>query len=187
MHVNDDPHLDLCIGQNFYTPQRETGRMAGGVGVVLLGDGQGGFAPAWPTQSGLVVPGDAKGLAYTRSPASGEVLLLVAQNNDQLLCFTLPASADHVLTARLTGAVPGGVTVGARVTAVYEDGTTAIAETRIGGGYLSQSTPGVMFGQGDARIVRLEVAWPDGKTSGHDIGASTGGAVQLTHPDHPSP
>ncbi|MDA0812176.1 MAG: hypothetical protein O3C21_07310 [Verrucomicrobia bacterium] len=47
--VDGDGKPDLCLGQNFHGTQRETGNMDGGVGLVLLGDGGGGFAPMWPT------------------------------------------------------------------------------------------------------------------------------------------
>ena len=39
LRVNQDSWPDLFLAQNFYTPQRETGRMSGGVGCVLLGNG----------------------------------------------------------------------------------------------------------------------------------------------------
>ena len=55
MDVNGDGHLDLYLVQNFYGPQRETGRMDGGVSLLLLGDGRGAWQPVWPSESGLVV------------------------------------------------------------------------------------------------------------------------------------
>ena len=34
--------------------------MDGGVSLLLVGDGKGGFEPLWPNRSGIVVPGDAR-------------------------------------------------------------------------------------------------------------------------------
>ena len=61
--VNADGNVDLCLAQNFFTPQLETGRMSGGVSLLLLGDGTGDFEPVWPNRSGIVVGGDAKSLS----------------------------------------------------------------------------------------------------------------------------
>lgn len=47
---------------NFSAPQPVTGHMDGGLSLLLKGDGTGRL-PVDPTESGLVVPGDAKGPA----------------------------------------------------------------------------------------------------------------------------
>ena len=61
--LDGDGNTDLFIAQNFFTPQRETSRMAGGTGVLLRGFGNGEFEEMWPIESGLIVSEDAKGLA----------------------------------------------------------------------------------------------------------------------------
>jgi hypothetical protein len=63
--LNADGKLDLVIAQNDFSPQRETGRMDGGVSLLLLGDGKGGFDPLWPNRSGIMVAGEARRLAVT--------------------------------------------------------------------------------------------------------------------------
>ncbi|MEO8429082.1 MAG: VCBS repeat-containing protein, partial [Verrucomicrobiota bacterium] len=60
--VDGDGKPDLYLAQNFFSPQPETGRMDGGLSLLLRGNGDGSFTPVWPKESGLVVPGDAKGL-----------------------------------------------------------------------------------------------------------------------------
>ena len=45
LHVNDDFYPDLFIAQNFNSLQRETGRMNGGVSMLLTGNEQGNFTP----------------------------------------------------------------------------------------------------------------------------------------------
>lgn len=69
--VDGDGKLDLVLAQNDFSPHRETGRMDGGVSLVLQGDGQGGFEPLWPDRSGLVVPDEARRLALADLNADG--------------------------------------------------------------------------------------------------------------------
>jgi hypothetical protein len=45
-----DGDIDLAIAQSFYTPQRETTRMSGGLGVVLIGSGYGTCSEIWPAK-----------------------------------------------------------------------------------------------------------------------------------------
>jgi hypothetical protein len=58
--VDGDGRLDAVLAQNFFGPQPVVGRMDGGVSLLLLGDGEGGFEPVWPNRSGIVVPGEAR-------------------------------------------------------------------------------------------------------------------------------
>lgn len=83
----EDDLLDLILVGNSHSPQRETGNMDGGIGLLLEGDGRGGFQPVWPNQSGLVIPGDAKGLALTDLNGDSKPDLLVGINDDELRAF----------------------------------------------------------------------------------------------------
>ena len=78
---------DLYNTQNFYGPQRETGRMSGGLGALLLGNGDGTFREVWPEQSGIAVPGDARGAAVIDLDADGWQDLAISQNNGILEVF----------------------------------------------------------------------------------------------------
>ena len=79
--LNADGFPDAVLAQNFFGPQRETGRMDGGVGIVLLGDGRGGFKPLLPEQSGIVVPGDAAALASGDFDSDGSIDFLFGLND----------------------------------------------------------------------------------------------------------
>ena len=52
--VDGDGNVDLYMVQNFYGPQAETGRMAGGVSLLLRGRGDGTFVAVPPRESGLL-------------------------------------------------------------------------------------------------------------------------------------
>ena len=75
-----DKHLDLLIAGNLHTTEVETSRDDAGVGLLLRGDGKGGFTPLSPLESGFFAPGDIKQLALL--PRPGKAPLIVAVVND---------------------------------------------------------------------------------------------------------
>ena len=90
--VNQDGNLDIVMAQNFYGPQSSTGRMDGGVGLLLLGDGHGKFEPVWPDQSGIVVPSDARKVRILDLNGDGRPDLVFAVHNGKWLAFLNRAS-----------------------------------------------------------------------------------------------
>ena len=82
-----DGYADLCAVQNSHAPVPQTGRFAGGLGQFLRGDGHGGFEAVPPVRSGLVVPGDARGLVVTDLNRDGRPDLLVTRNQAPTLAF----------------------------------------------------------------------------------------------------
>jgi hypothetical protein len=87
--LDGDGVLDLfCAGNNF-GPEPSTGRFDGGLGVLLKGDGRGGFtALLSPAQSGLGVAGEVRAAAPIRLPGTQRPSLLVARPEGALLLFT---------------------------------------------------------------------------------------------------
>ena len=81
LDADGDGKQDLYVSQNFYGPQRETGRMAGGVGLLLAGHGNGEFTGIWPAESGISIPDDARGAATIDLNGDGADDLAVAVNN----------------------------------------------------------------------------------------------------------
>ena len=171
--VDGDGHADLYLAQNFFGPQRETGRLSNGVSLLLRGNGQEvvggatGFDPVWPNRSGLVVPGDAKGLTAADVNNDGWVDFVVAVNDGELMVFENRGASDHrMLNVRLAGP-PGNLTgVGARVTLTLNDGTRQTAQVDAGSSYLSQSSSTLFFGLGrDRNATTIEVRWPNGTTT----------------------
>ena len=82
-----DGNPDIFLIGNSNSPQRETGNMDGGISLLLRGDGRGVFQSVWPSESGLVVPGDAKGLAITDINGDKKLDIVVAINNAELMAF----------------------------------------------------------------------------------------------------
>ena len=167
--VDGDGNLDVFLVQNFFSPQPETGRMDGGVGMMLSGNGDGTFDPVWPDHSGLVVAGDAKALTRTDLNGDGWVDFVVSINDGAVVAFENRGSTENrVLVVKLRGDAGNPTAVGAWVTLHREDGTRQVAEVYAGGGYLSQSTSVLVFGLGSAgKAKRVDVRWPDGTRTSH--------------------
>jgi len=83
--VDGDGHADLLMAGNFDGFRPEIGRMAASYGVLLRGDGRGGFTPSRAPESGFFVPGQARDIARIRT-AGGEAFI-VTRNNDAPLLF----------------------------------------------------------------------------------------------------
>ena len=80
-----DGHLDLALAGNFHQPQWETGPYDGSIGVLLRGDGTGRFVPLDPAESGVLLPGDVRGLALIDLNSDGRKELFAPRNNSAAL------------------------------------------------------------------------------------------------------
>jgi hypothetical protein len=167
--VDGDGHADLYLVQNFSGPRRETGRLNGGVSVLLLGQGDGTFAPLWPERSGLVVPGDARSLTTVDLNRDGWVDFVVGLNQGAMMAFENRGSrTNRCLTVQLSGKQGNPTAIGSRVAVQLKNGDRQTAEVYAGGGFLSQSSRTLFFGLGkDGEIDRVEVCWPDGQSTVH--------------------
>ncbi len=159
---NGDGKIDLIVVQNFYSPQRETGNMDGGVSFVLEGDGAGNFRPVWPNHSGLVIDGDAKALTVVDLNGDGRPDLVASLNNGTPATFDNTTDAEFV-KIRLEEA-PGDLPPGTRLTLHRDDGEQQVLQMSGGGSYLSQS-PGERFVPAQPAIKLLSIRWPDGTTT----------------------
>jgi hypothetical protein len=100
--VDGDGRVDLLLGGNFDGFQPEIGRMHASRGLLLRGDGRGGFAPVPGRESGFVLPGQTRDLARVRT-ARGDAYV-VARNGDRPLLARAappPRRGARVLAANL--------------------------------------------------------------------------------------
>jgi hypothetical protein len=107
--VNGDSHPDIVLAQNYYSPQASTGRMDGGLSLLLLGDGHGKFEAFWPNRSGIVVPGDAREAAVVELDGDGRPDLVFAVQNGTWRAFqnrTAQTSVTKTRGGMLSGASP---------------------------------------------------------------------------------
>jgi hypothetical protein len=160
-----DGNQDLFLAQNSFSPQVETGRMDGGVGVLLQGLGGARFTSVRANQSGIVVPGDAKGVALADLNGDQWPDLIVGVNNGGVKVFeSRPSSKGEVLTIILQA--PQVLKLGALVKVELESGVVLLNEIYAGGSYLSQSSEISRFTVPKGESVKaVSVRWSDGKVS----------------------
>ena len=81
--LDDDGKLDLLLAGNFASVPPEIGSMMASFGLVLRGDGHGGFTALGAQQSGFFIPGEARDIQRLRTRRGD--LYIVARNNDRPL------------------------------------------------------------------------------------------------------
>ena len=79
---NNDTHLDVLIVGNLLGSEVETPRNDASNGLLILGNGKGGFEGKKAFESGLFAPGDVKDMAPIT--IKGQKCLLLTKNNDAL-------------------------------------------------------------------------------------------------------
>jgi hypothetical protein len=87
LDVDGDGNLDIFMVQNSFSPQPETGHFDGSMSLLLRGSGNGEFNPVWPSESGLIVPGDAKSVGVVDLNSDGRPDFIVGVNDGNVLCF----------------------------------------------------------------------------------------------------
>lgn len=81
--MDGDGNLDVMGTQNDYGTEVSVGRYDAGNGILLKGDGRGGFTPLTIMQSGWFLPGNGKSLVKLRG-AQGTTLIAASQNKGPL-------------------------------------------------------------------------------------------------------
>jgi hypothetical protein len=177
-----DGREDLFLAQNFSPTELGTPRFDAGRGLLLLGDGRGGFAPMPGQYSGIEIYGDQRGAAAADFDGDGRVDLAVGQNGAAIRLFRNRAASPGVRVRLLGGpGNPGGV--GAQVRLRYSEGDGPTREVSAGSGYWSSNGVPVLGLRGPPRS--LEVRWPwggrgSGEWGGGGCGTGAGGCVQPT-------
>ena len=169
--MNGDGIPDIFLAQNFYQTQVETGRMSGGMSLILEGHGDGTFKTVWPQESGIIISNDAKSAA--KADLNGDSLpdILISSNDGPITSYTTNASVNNTNKIRviLRGQNKNIHAIGAKVIANYSDSSKHLKEVKAGAGYLSQSTPHLFFGANGKTIQSFKVRWPDGKVTDHKL------------------
>jgi len=123
-----DGNLDLVINTNDYGTDVSVGRYDALNGLMLKGDGKGGFSPQSIIESGIFIPGNGKALVKLRG-ANGKYLLAAGQNRGPLKVFELKKDLKMVSLQPTE--------VSAEI--VYRNGKKQKQEFYYGSSFLSQS------------------------------------------------
>lgn len=92
---DNDGNLDVLVSGNDYGTEVSIGRYDALNGLLLKGDGKGGFTPLSMQQSGICIPGNGKGLVKLLSP-SGNSIVAASQGLGELKLFELRKKATPV-------------------------------------------------------------------------------------------
>jgi hypothetical protein len=90
--VNGDGKADLVIGGNEYEASVMTGRYDASYGLVLEGDGKGGWTAVPPVESGLILDGDVRDLKIVK--VAGQRVVLAAVNDSKMKAFKINRSGN---------------------------------------------------------------------------------------------
>ena len=82
-----DGNDDLILAGNEYGVNVSAGRYDASYGLLLHGNGKGGFMPVSPVTSGLIIDGDVRDLKVIT--ANKKRLLLAAINNEHVKAFSI--------------------------------------------------------------------------------------------------
>ena len=166
-----DGREDLFLAQNFFATEPEAWRHDAGRGLILLGDGQGGFSPLPGSESGVIVWGEQRGCAVADYDADGRTDLVVTQNRGETRLFHNRGGKTG-LRVHLNS----GNSLGAGVRLKFGDGSGPLREVHAGSGYWSQDSP-VLVLSTPAAATAIEVRWPGGSTT---VTPVTAGARDIT-------
>ncbi len=165
--VDGDGNADIFIAQNLSATHPELPRFDGGLSVLLLGDGRGGFTPVEPLRSGITEPGDGRACVLADLNGDDWPDLAVTLNGRPVSAFT--NSGKHDGRAMLRVELPANA-AGASVTVACAGLPPQTSELAVGGGCGSQGPPLLWFGLGTGpRAGNIVVRWPNGKTSMQEI------------------
>jgi len=145
-----DGNLDVVMNGNDYSTEVTTGRYDALNGLMLKGDGKGGFRPLSIMQSGIYIPGDGKALVKLRG-ANGSYMLAASQHLGALKLFELRRS---VKTVKLEPLDQFAIVK-------YKDGRSARLEFYNGSSFLSQSG---RFFNIESNMAAVQVTNSTGKT-----------------------
>ena len=101
--VDGDGHTDLLLAGGLYGVRPDRGRYDALYGLLLRGDGAGGFTPVGLDASGLVIDGEVRDLAWLRR-ADGDQFVIVARNDDELQVIRVRARGEEAVA--LEGSAP---------------------------------------------------------------------------------
>ena len=140
---------DLLLTGNSFSTEVSTGRYDASFGLLLSGDGKGGWHPLSIVESGIANKGDAKGMVSLNYRNNN--IVAIANNNSRMNAFTTksPTTAYKVLPNDQYA------------TLYYPDGINKKIEFYVGSGYISQSARSFHV---DDLVVKITITDSQGKT-----------------------
>lgn len=177
---NGDGRDDLFLAQNFYPTEINAMRFDAGVGLLLLGDGTGGWLPQSVRASGISVPGDMRGAAASDFDGDGRTDLAVSQNGAPITLWRNMRGTPGV-RVRLRGPATNPLAIGAQLRIVTGAARGALREVHAGSGAWSMNAATQVLGL-PAGAVAVWVRWPDGRQQTVPLPSAAGRNLTITAP-----
>ena len=156
-----DGREDLFLSQNFFPTEIGTMRFDAGAGLLLSGDGAGGFTPLSVARSGIAVLGDQRGAATADYDGDARADLAVTQNGALTRLFHNVAGRPG-LRVVLAGGAGNPLGIGTQLRVQSGGRAGPVREVRAGTGYWSMDgAVTVLALPSDADV--LWVRWPGGQ------------------------
>lgn len=169
---------EIAMTHNFWSAEPETGRIDGGLGVLLRRVAGLDYEAVAALESGIVQPHDTRGLMLLDAPFgkpgeqhSPDAFLVFANNNAPQTGVSQPVGLQPRMIVRLAGPAGNPNGIGAKVTLRRDGEEPIVRELLAGDGYLTQSSPVLWFPETASGTLR--VAWPDGEVSEHALTEKT--------------
>jgi hypothetical protein len=158
-----DGHVDLFLSQNFFGVRPGDTRYDAGRGLMLRGDGAGGFEAMSAEASGVTIYGEQRGAAVSDYDGDGRMDLAVAVWGDATRVFR-NEQGRRGLRVRLRGKPGNPQAFGAQVRLRFGATWGPAHEVHAGGGYWSQDGAVPVLAQPQPAAA-IWVRWPGGATS----------------------
>lgn len=183
--LDGDGHEDLFLSQNFFAVAIDETRCDAGRGLLLQGDGKGGFTEMPGSASGIKVYGEQRGCALGDYDHDGRPDLVVTQNGAATRLFRNQGGKAG-LRVRLIGGKGNPFAIGAVLRLGDQDHLGPARELHAGAGYWSSDSPVPVMTFADGMPTRLWVRWPGGPVtesvipvSAAEIAVSQDGSVAV--------
>ena len=167
-----DGKEDLFLAQNFFPTEIGTMRFDAGAGLLLLGDGRGGFRPLGVRASGISVLGDQRGAAAADYDGDGRVDLAVSQNGAATTLWHNVRGRPG-LRVHVNAGSSNPLGLGAQLRVIAGEVKGPVREIHAGSGYWSMdgATTVLALPKGASAVW---VRWPGGREETVPIGAGQG-------------
>lgn len=177
-----DGREDIFLAQNFSATRAELPRLDAGRGLILKGDGAGGFEPVDGAISGIAIYGEQRGSAVADFDGDGRIDLAVGQNGAETKLYRNRAARPG-LRIRLVGPAWNALGAGAVVRVGSKGQWGPAREIHLGSGYLSQDSP-IQILPWDA-AASVQVRWADGQITETPVPKAAREMV-ISYPARPS-
>jgi len=161
--LDGDGHEDLFLSQNSFGMPPEQARYDAGCGLLLRGDGRGGFIALSPEESGIKVYGEQRGAALCDFDHDGRLDLTVGQNGAETRLFKNIRGRPG-LRVRLTGPPGNPDALGTAMRIITGKTMGPLREVQAGSGHFSQNSLEQVFSISQ-KPTALWIRWPGGKTT----------------------